>query len=85
MLDLEAIKRSVDWQLKALQTDSIDFGFIHCIDEETDLDAALARDHYANLGGKASACLACGHCNRRCPFHVDQMARMRQIADYFGA
>ncbi|HIV44407.1 MAG TPA: 4Fe-4S dicluster domain-containing protein [Candidatus Faecalibacterium avium] len=46
---------------------------------------ALARDHYANLGGKASACLACGHCNRRCPFHVDQMARMRQIADYFGA
>ena len=46
---------------------------------------ALARDHYANLGGKASACLACGHCNRRCPFHVDQMARMRQIADHFGA
>ena len=32
-LDLEKIKRSVDWQLKALKTDYIDFGFIHCIDE----------------------------------------------------
>ncbi len=30
--DLETIKRSVDWQLKSLQTDYIDFGFIHCID-----------------------------------------------------
>ena len=32
-LDLEAIKRSVDWQLEALRTDKIDFGFLHCIDE----------------------------------------------------
>ena len=30
-LDLDGLKRSVDWQLKALQTDSIDFGFIHCM------------------------------------------------------
>lgn len=35
--DLEAIKRSVDWQLKNLKTDYIDFGFIHCIDEAADL------------------------------------------------
>ena len=29
---------NIDWQLKALQTDYIDFGFIHCIDELSDLD-----------------------------------------------
>ena len=36
--DLEAIKRSVDWQLKALKTDYIDFGFLHCLDELADLE-----------------------------------------------
>lgn len=36
--DLETIKRSVDWQLRALRTDYIDFGFIHCIDEKADLE-----------------------------------------------
>lgn len=35
--NLDAIKRSVDWQLHALRTDYIDFGFIHCIDETADL------------------------------------------------
>ncbi len=39
--DLDTIKRSVDWQLKALNTDYIDFGFLHCIDEEADLNHAL--------------------------------------------
>ena len=33
----DTVKRSVDWQMKALQTDYIDFGFIHCIDEPADL------------------------------------------------
>lgn len=37
-LKLEEIKRSVDWQLKALGTDYIDFGFIHCMDEQTDFE-----------------------------------------------
>ena len=39
--DLDAIKRSIDWQLSALGTDYIDFGFLHCIDEESDLDLVL--------------------------------------------
>ena len=39
-LKLDEIKRSVDWQLKALQTDYIDFGFLHCIDELSDLETA---------------------------------------------
>lgn len=34
--DLDTIKRSIDWQLTALKTDYIDFGFLHCIDEASD-------------------------------------------------
>ena len=36
-ISLEAVKRSVDWQLSMLKTDYIDFGFMHCLDEESDL------------------------------------------------
>lgn len=39
--DLDAVKRSVDWQLSALKTDYIDFGFFHCIDEESDLQHVM--------------------------------------------
>ena len=39
--NLDTIKRSIDWQLSALGTDYIDFGFLHCIDEESDLDMVL--------------------------------------------
>ena len=35
-LDLETIKKSVNWQLKTLKTNYIDYGFIHCQDEESD-------------------------------------------------
>lgn len=35
-LDLETIKRSVDSQLRALHTDYMDYGFIHCQDEISD-------------------------------------------------
>ena len=34
--NLDTIKRQVDWQLKELRTDYIDFGMIHCLDEERD-------------------------------------------------
>ena len=44
----------------------------------------LARGHYLTLERTASECVQCGHCSGRCPFHVDQMARMREIAEYFG-
>ena len=26
----------------------------------------------------------CGHCNSKCPFSVDQMARMQEIEAYFS-
>ena len=44
----------------------------------------LANDHYAHLERKASDCIACGHCDSRCPFHVKQTRRMKEIAAYFG-
>ena len=37
--DADKIRRSVDWQLRTLKTDYIDFGFLHCIDEVSDLEA----------------------------------------------
>ena len=37
-ITLDGVKRSVDWQLKNLKTDYIDFGFIHCLDEASDLE-----------------------------------------------
>lgn len=45
---------------------------------------SMAKDHYMKLETKASACTQCGHCNMRCPFSVNQMARMKEIRDYFG-
>lgn len=44
----------------------------------------LAGDHYLNLKKKASDCIACGHCDKRCPFHVKQLQRMKEIKSYFG-
>lgn len=43
----------------------------------------MAKGHYDQLSMKADACVACGHCEFRCPFSVKQEARMRQIAAYF--
>ena len=45
---------------------------------------ALAGDHYRNLDRHAGDCTRCGHCDRRCPFHVKQSERMLQISSYFG-
>jgi hypothetical protein len=45
---------------------------------------AMAASHYEKLTVKASDCIGCGHCDRRCPFHTRQSARMREIASYFN-
>lgn len=47
---MDEIKRSIDWQLKALRTDYIDFGLIHCIDEVSDLKTAIAHGTIAYMG-----------------------------------
>jgi len=52
-------------------------------------DLALAGDemaagHYKKLPLHAGNCVQCGHCEARCPFHVKQESRMKEIAQYFG-
>lgn len=44
----------------------------------------LAKEHYYSLTKKASDCIACGHCDGRCPFKVKQSQRMDEIKLYFG-
>ena len=46
--------------------------------------AARGCERVGHLGMHASDCLHCGHCDSRCPFHVQQSARMEEIAAYFG-
>lgn len=43
----------------------------------------MAKDHYHNLSVNADACVKCGHCESRCPFHVKQETRMKEISEYF--
>ena len=44
---------------------------------------AMAKGHYEKLTVQADACVQCGHCESRCPFHVKQEDRMKEIAAYF--
>ena len=43
----------------------------------------MAANHYSKLSVKADACIGCGHCDSRCPFHTAQSAQMKEIAEYF--
>ena len=40
--DLAEIKSTFDWEMKLLNTDYIDFGFLHCIDEEDDFNEIVS-------------------------------------------
>lgn len=62
----------------------LDIALINKYYDLTKLGDILAREHYMTLEKTASDCVQCGHCSERCPFHVDQMARMQEIAAYFG-
>lgn len=42
------------------------------------------REHYAVLLHKASECIGCGACERRCPFAVPAAENMRRAAELFG-
>lgn len=42
----------------------------------------IAANHYDKLSVKADACIACGHCDERCPFKVTQSVRMKEIAGF---
>ena len=42
----------------------------------------MAANHYEKLSVKAGACVGCGHCDKRCPFHTAQSARMKEIEEF---
>ena len=46
--------------------------------------AETVREHYAVLDNTASACVACGACEKRCPFHVNVMEHMKRAKAVFG-
>ena len=62
----------------------IDIGIMNKFYDLAKIGDEMAREHYLALDKTASECISCGHCNGRCPFLVDQMARMQKIAAYFG-
>lgn len=43
----------------------------------------MAKGHYQKLPVHADSCVQCGHCESRCPFHIKQETRMKEIAAYF--
>lgn len=47
------------------------------------MSSVAQAEHYRNLEIRADACAQCGHCEARCPFHVKQENRMKEIAAYF--
>ncbi len=61
----------------------LDIGLINKYYDLSKAGDVLAKDHYRNLEKTAKDCIQCGHCNTRCPFKVDQMNRMQEIATYF--
>lgn len=63
----------------------LDIGLINKYYDLARAGDPMAASHYDKLEKKASACIGCGHCDSRCPFHVAQSARMQEIAGYFGA
>ena len=44
--DLATIKSTFEWEMQTLGTDYVDFGFLHCIDEESDLDDIISNGIY---------------------------------------
>ncbi len=62
----------------------LDIALINKYYDLTMLGDNLAREHYLTLEKKAGDCIACGHCDSRCPFHVKQSERMAMIRAVFG-
>lgn len=61
----------------------IDIGLVNKYYDLAQIGDKLAQSHYEKLTIQADVCIQCGHCERRCPFHVPQMGRMREIRQYF--
>ena len=61
----------------------LDIGLINKYYDLAKAGDPLAPEHYRTLEHGASDCTGCGHCDSRCPFSVEQSARMEEIREYF--
>lgn len=61
----------------------IDVGLVNKYYDLAKIGDDMAVQHYRGLDHHAEECIACGHCNVRCPFSVDQEKRMKEIAEHF--
>lgn len=62
----------------------IDIGLVNKYYDLAKAGDTMAAGHYEKLSLYASDCTQCGHCEARCPFHVQQVTRLEEIAAYFG-
>ncbi len=61
----------------------LDIGLINKYYDLAKAGDQMAKEHYLTLEKTAADCIGCGHCDNRCPFHVDQSQRMQTIRKYF--
>ena len=62
----------------------LDIGLINKYYDLAKAGDGMAAGHYRKLEKNASDCIGCGHCDTRCPFHVAQSSRMREIAAFMA-
>lgn len=62
----------------------IDIGLVNKYYDLAVAGDSLAAEHYRTLEKNADDCVQCGHCDNRCPFHVQQSVRMQQIKEYMS-
>lgn len=46
--------------------------------------ADWAKDRYSTLAVKASACVGCGECEKRCPYHLSIREKLKKCAEDMG-
>ena len=46
--------------------------------------ADWAKDRYGSMAVKASACVGCGKCETRCPYHLPIRDMLKKVAEEFG-
>lgn len=63
----------------------IDVGLVNKYYDLAQAGDNMAANHYEKVSVKAGACISCGHCDQRCPFHTPQSKKMKKIATFFGA
>ena len=62
----------------------IDIGLVNKYYDLSKAGDSMAIKHYQSLEKNANDCIGCGHCDARCPFKVNQSAKMQEIREYMN-